>query len=191
MKYGKTFLRKKFLLQRKKRTITINKFNFNLILKLIKKRFRKKKINIAAYYPVNREVNILSFLEKISKKKFKILLPLIKSTNIMCFKFWTFKEPLYINSFGVLEPKKSNKESIPDVIFVPLVAFDNKLNRIGYGKGYYDRKLAEIKKNKKNIISIGIAYSFQKCPSIPVNKHDFKLDYIFTERGIISQSNKL
>ena len=62
MKYGKTFLRKKFLLQRKKRTITINKFNFNLILKLIKKRFRKKKINIAAYYPVNREVNILSFL---------------------------------------------------------------------------------------------------------------------------------
>jgi 5-formyltetrahydrofolate cyclo-ligase len=72
---------------------------------------------------------------------------------------------------------------------VPLVAFDHRLNRIGYGKGYYDRNLEKINKLKKKIISLGIAYSFQKCKDIPVNKHDFKLDYIFTERGIIS-SNK-
>ena len=71
---------------------------------------------------------------------------------------------------------------------VPLVAFDNKLNRIGYGKGYYDRSLHEISKIKKNVISLGIAYSFQKCNGIPVNKHDFILDYIFTERGIISSN---
>ena len=69
---------------------------------------------------------------------------------------------------------------------VPLVSYDNKLNRIGYGKGYYDRSLRKINKIKKNIISLGIAYSFQKCRSIPVNKYDFKLDYIFTERGIIT-----
>ena len=64
--------------------------------------------------------------------------------------------------------------------------FDNQLNRIGYGKGYYDRKLKKLKKIKRNTICIGAAYSFQKCKSIPTNKHDFKLDYIFTERGIIS-----
>ena len=69
---------------------------------------------------------------------------------------------------------------------VPLVAFDNQLNRIGYGKGYYDRSLKKISKNKNKIVTIGIAYSFQRCKKIPVNKHDFKLDYIFTERGIIS-----
>ena len=77
------------------------------------------------------------------------------------------------------------------MILVPLVAFDDKLNRLGYGKGYYDRRLKKIKKIKKKMISIGIAYSFQKCKKIPVNKHDFKLDYIFTERGIISQTRRL
>ena len=71
---------------------------------------------------------------------------------------------------------------------VPLVAFDNKLNRIGYGKGYYDRILKKIDKMKKKTIFLGIAYSFQRCRRIPVNKYDFKLDYIFTERGIIRAS---
>ena len=77
---------------------------------------------------------------------------------------------------------------MPDIVLVPLVAFDNKLNRIGYGKGYYDRKLARLKKYNKKIISIGLAYSFQKYKNIPTNKYDFKLDYIFTEQGIISSN---
>ena len=189
MKYDKTYLRKKFLLYRKKKYLKSKKFNFNLIFKLIKKHFYKKKIIIAGYYPSNYEVNVLNFLEKASKKKFKIVLPVVKSSNKMSFKPWVIKDPLYVNKFGMLEPKNSNEEIIPDLIMVPLVAFDNRLNRIGYGKGYYDRSLKKIKKLKRNVICLGIANSFQKCKSIPVNKHDFKLDYIFTERGIIS-SNK-
>ena len=82
----------------------------------------------------------------------------------------------------------SKKEIIPNLIMVPLVAYDNHLNRIGYGGGYYDRILEKVNKVNKRIIFLGIAYSFQKCSSIPVNKHDFKLDYIFTERGIISSN---
>ena len=104
----------------------------------------------------------------------------------MNFKKWTPNDPLYVNKFGILEPKNTKKEFIPDLIVVPLVAFDSQLNRIGYGKGYYDRKLKKIRKKKKKVISLGMAYSFQKCRSIPVNKYDFKLDYIFTDRGIIS-----
>ena len=104
----------------------------------------------------------------------------------MSFKPWIFKEPLYVNKFGMLEPKNSSKNIIPDLIMVPLVAFDSHLNRIGYGKGYYDRSLQKIKNIKKKMISLGVAYSFQRCKTIPTNKHDFKLDYIFTERGIIS-----
>ena len=186
MKYDKSYLRNRSLLKRKKRYLTAKKFNFKLIFNLIRKHFYKKKIIIAGYYPSNYEVDILHFLQNAIKKKFKIVLPVIRSSGKMSFKSWIFKEPLYVSKFGTLEPKNSNEEIIPDLIMVPLVAFDNQLNRIGYGKGYYDRILKKISKIKKKTIFLGIAYSFQKCRKIPVNKHDFKLDYIFTERGIIS-----
>jgi len=186
MKYDKSFLRNKSLLKRKKKYSKVKKFNFNLIFNLIKKKYGKKKITIAAYYPANYEVDILSFVEKASKKKFNIALPVIKSKGKMSFKLWTYKNPLYVNRMGILEPDNSTKMVIPDLIMVPLVAFDKKLNRIGYGKGYYDRSLKKISKIKKKTVFLGIAYSFQKCKTIPTNKHDFKLDYIFTERGIIN-----
>ena len=189
MKYDKSYLRNRFFFQRKKKHLSVKKFNFNLIFKLIKKHFLKKKIIIAGYYPSSYEVNILNFLEEASKKNFRIALPVIRSLNLMSFKLWVFKEPLYVNHFGILEPESSKKEIIPDLIMVPLVAFDSQLNRIGYGKGYYDRSLRKIKKIKKKTVFLGIAYNFQKYKKIPINKYDFKLDYIFTEQGIIS-SNK-
>ena len=188
MKYDKPYLRSRSLLQRKKKYLTVKKFNFNLIFKLIRRHFHKKKIIIAGYYPSNYEVDILNFLEEASKKKFKIVLPVIKSSNKMSFKLWIFKEPLYVNKFGILEPNNLGKEIIPDLIMVPLVAFDRKLNRIGYGKGYYDRSLQKISKIKKKTITLGIAYSFQKCATIPTNKYDFKLNYVFNEQGIISSN---
>ena len=188
MKYDKSYLRKKYLIQRKKKYLTVNKFNFNLIFNLIRKHFDTKKIVIAGYYPSNYEVNILNFLEHASKKKFRIALPVIEPFNKMSFRSWVFKEPLHVNQFGILEPKNSKRKIIPDLIMVPLVAFDNSLNRIGYGKGYYDRSLKKIIKIKKNAIFLGIAYSFQKCQKVPVDKHDFKLDYIFTEKGIINSN---
>ena len=186
MKHDKSYLRNRFLIERKKKYLNSKKFNFSLIFKLIKKHFKNKKIIIGAYYPSYYEVDILKFFKEASKKKFKILLPIVKSATTMSFKIWFPNEPLYVSKFGTLEPKSTNKELTPDLIIVPLVAFDSQLNRIGYGKGYYDRKLKKIKKTKRNAISIGAAYSFQKYKSIPTNKHDFKLDYIFTERGIIS-----
>ena len=188
MKYDKFYLRKKFLLKRKKKYLTAKKFDFKLIFNLIRKHFHKKKVIIAGYYPSNYEVNILQFLEKASRKKFKITLPVIKSSNKMSFHSWIFKEPLHVNRFGIPEPKNSKNKIIPDLIMVPLVAFDKHLNRIGYGKGYYDRSLKKIRKIKKNAIFLGIAYSFQKCTQIPINNNDFKLDYIFTEKGIINSN---
>ena len=186
MKYDKSYLRNRFLKKRKKKYLSSKKFNFSIIFKLIKKYFKNKKIIIGGYYPSYYEVNILKFFEEASKNKFKIVLPRVKSSTSMSFKIWSPYEPLYVSKFGTLEPKSKNKEFNPDLILVPLVAFDSQLNRIGYGKGYYDRKLKKLKKLKKNAIFIGVAYSFQKCQNIPANKHDFKLDYIFTERGIIS-----
>ncbi len=188
MKYDKIYLRNKSLLLRKKKYLKTGNFNFNLIFKLIRKHFLKKKIIIAGYYPSNYEVNILKFIEKASEKRFSVTLPVIESKNTITFRTWKYKEPLNINSFGIPEPKRTNKAMTPDLILVPLVAFDSKLNRIGYGKGYYDRGLSKIKKNNKNMIALGIAYSFQKCDYIPTKKYDFKLDYILTERDIISSN---
>ena len=149
MKYDKSFLRNKSLLKRKRKYSTVKKFNFNLIFNFIKKEYGKKKITIAAYYPANYEVNTLRFIEEASKKKFNIALPVIKLRGKMSFKLWVYKNPLYVNSMGILEPDKSSKTVIPDLIMVPLVAFDKNLNRIGYGKGYYDRSLKQISKIKK------------------------------------------
>jgi len=185
MKNAKFYLRKKSLLIRRKNYSKIKKINFNLIFKLIKKHFLNKKISIASYYPSNYEVNTLSFIEQASKKNYKISLPVVRPSGKMSFKPWKYKDPLYVSTFGTLEPQSSQKEVIPDLVMVPLVAFDSKLNRLGYGKGYYDRMLNKISLTKKKVIFLGIAYSFQKHKKIPVNHHDVKLDYIFTEKGII------
>jgi 5-formyltetrahydrofolate cyclo-ligase len=188
MNYDKLYLRKKFILKRKKNYSKLKKFNFNLIFKLIRKHFHKKKIIIASYYPSNYEVDTLNFIKEAEKRNYKIVLPVIKKSGKMTFKSWIFKEPLYTSTFGTLEPNVSNRDIIPDLIMVPLVAFDINFNRIGYGKGYYDRFLKKVEKIKNKKISLGIANSFQKCSKIPTNKYDFKLDYIFTEQGIISSS---
>ena len=189
MKNDKTQLRKKFLLSRKKNYFKKKNFSFNLLYNLIKNNFDKNRnVIVAGYYPSNYEVNILNFLKKCSQKKITIALPVVENSKLMNFKKWVFEEPLYVSKFGILEPKNSNKVILPDVIIVPLVAFDKKLNRIGYGKGYYDRSLKKLKKLKKKILAVGIAYSFQQCKNIPVQKHDFKLDYIFTDRGIVSSN---
>ena len=189
MKYDKHFLRKKYSLLRKKNFYKKYKFPFYKIFKVIYKHHAKKIPNIAGYYPSNFEVNILNFLENASKKNFRILLPTIKKANDMSFRVWKFKAPLQINKFGMPEPSKQNKELIPDIILVPLMVFDRQLNRVGYGGGYYDRVLAKMGKINKKVTTIGIAYSFQEYRNIPVNKHDFKLNYIFTENGFINSKN--
>ncbi|MDC1485755.1 5-formyltetrahydrofolate cyclo-ligase, partial [Pelagibacteraceae bacterium] len=88
-----------------------------------------------------------------------------------------------INKYGIPEPK-TIKLIYPDLILVPLVAFDKKLNRLGYGGGYYDRLIKKISK-KKNFLTIGLALSVQKINNLPINKYDKKLDYIITDKYII------
>ena len=95
--------------------------------------------------------------------------------------YWSTKDPLMINRYGIPEPT-SDKILYPSILLVPLVAFDKQFNRIGYGGGFYDRYIKKLKKNK-NIITIGIAYSFQKVKKIPINKKDMKLDFIITEKN--------
>ena len=82
-----------------------------------------------------------------------------------------------------LQPLKKNITLSPDALIVPLLAFDKKKNRLGYGGGYYDRYLNN--KTKKNILLIGLGFSFQKTKIVPVTKYDKKMDYIITEKETI------
>ena len=135
---------------------------------------------LGGYYPYNYEVNIMNILKKFEKQNYIISLPKIKKNSQMDFFHWSTRDPMNINKYGIPEPI-SNQIKYPDILLVPLVAFDKNLNRVGYGGGFYDRYIKKIKKIKK-VITIGLAYSFQKVKKISVNKYDVKLDYIVTER---------
>ncbi len=179
---NKISIRKKLIKIRKK------KYSINLTISAIKlfKFLKKKKISskiIGAYYPFNYELDILNILEIFEKKNYSISLPKISKNNKMDFFQWSIKEPLKINKFGIPETI-SNKKIYPNILFIPLVGFDNKLNRLGYGGGYYDRYLSKIKHITKTI-KIGVGFSFQKIKKIPINKHDIKLDCVITEKKII------
>jgi len=179
----KSKIRKKILYIREKNNNKNLKFPFIKIIKEIKKKITKNKI-IGGYYPVNFEIDILKILELLEKKiGVQISLPVIKKNNEMDFYSWSTKSLLKLNKFGIPEPEKI-KKVFPDIIFVPIVAFDNRLYRIGYGGGYYDRYLQKVS-NKKKIFKVGIAYSCQKINKVPINKHDKKLDIIITEKVIL------
>ena len=100
----------------------------------------------------------------------------------MDFFEWSYKDPLLVGKIGIPEPI-SKKKVYPDILLVPLVAFNKNKFRLGYGGGYYDRYIKKIKKIKK-ILTVGLAFSFQEVRIMPINVHDEKLDFIFTENHI-------
>ena len=176
---SKSKLRKKILKIRQITNTKDIKINFRKVLNILKKEAITKK-NIGGYYPINFEVNILDILKKLEKKNFSISLPMIKKNYDMNFYKWSFNKPLKINRYGIPEPD-SNILIYPDVLLVPLVGFDKKLNRLGYGGGFYDRLIEKLSKKKK-ILKIGLALASQKIDKVPVNKYDQKLDYIVTDK---------
>tara|TARA_B110001452_G_scaffold108137_1_gene89675 strand:- start:20 stop:565 length:546 start_codon:yes stop_codon:yes gene_type:complete len=178
----KAKLRNKILKIREKNNKENIKIDFDQIIKILNKEEIKKRI-VGGYYPVNFEVDDLELLKKFEKNKFSISLPVIKKNFQMDFYKWSFSDPLKINKYGIPEPETQNKV-YPDIILVPLVAFDKNLNRLGYGGGYYDRLIAKLSKKKK-IMKIGLALSVQKIDKVPINIYDQKLDYIVTNKYIV------
>ena len=179
----KIYLRRKYFNLRKKNYYEIDKQYFNPFLKFIRLKISKKFIKIALYYPSNFELNVLKLLEFNNILTQDILLPIIDKKNHMNFFPWKKNEVLFVNKFGMLEPTKT-KAKIPDVVLVPILAYDKNKNRLGYGKGFYDRYLNRYLKKFKNILTVGVAFSFQKHHKLPINQNDVRLDLIITEKGI-------
>ncbi len=179
---NKSQIRKKILKIRKKKfdkNLKINSDKFISFLKINRSNLK----NVGGYYPSNYEIDDLDILDLLENFFFKVSLPIIKKNNQINFYKWSSNDPLKINKFGIPEPL-SSKIVYPDILLVPLVAYDNNLNRLGYGGGFYDRYIEKIEKVKK-VIKIGLAFSFQKISSIPINQYDKRLDFIITEKEIL------
>ena len=179
---NKSKIRDKILKIRKKKfdkNIRINSDKFISLLRINRLNLK----NVGGYYPSNYEIDDLETLKLLEKKKFKVSLPIVKQNNQMNFYRWSNDDPLKINKFGIPEPV-STKIIYPDILLVPLVAYDSNLNRLGYGGGFYDRYIEKIEKIKK-VTKIGLAFSFQKISSIPTNQYDRRLDFIITEKEIL------
>ena len=182
---SKDQLRKKYHFLRKKKYFEVSMAYFRPIASLLNNLSKKKNIYLSFYYPSNFEVNTLKLFKEISVKKNIIpLLPAISGKNNMKFYRWNFLDSLKVNKYGMLEPLETKKNFVPDIVLVPLLAFDNNNHRLGYGKGYYDKFLNKYLSINQNILSIGVAFSFQKYNKLPISKFDFKLSYILTENGM-------
>ena len=179
---NKSKLRSKIYKLRKKNSYQELKIYPDKIFQFLKKNKINFK-NVGGYYPCNNEIDDLCILNFFRNKSANICLPIIRKNKQMDFFEWTNKDPLKINNYGIVEPI-SVKKIFPDLIFVPLVAFDDDLNRLGYGGGFYDRYFEKISKIKK-ILKIGLGFSYQELKKIPINKYDKKLDLIITEKKII------
>ena len=175
-------LRKKILKIRKKNFNKNFKININSFISFLKLNTGSAN-NLGGYYTYNYEIDDLEILELLEKKGFKISLPIIKKNNQMDFFRLSNNDPLKINKFGIPEPI-STKKFNPDILLIPLVGYDNNLNRLGYGGGFYDRYIEKIEKIKE-VIKIGLAFSCQKIKNIPLSKYDKKLDFIITEKEIL------
>ena len=177
-------IRKSYFLKRKKKYFEVDKKFFYPLIKIILSEFKTKKIDISIYHPSSYEVNIKRIFDVKFFKKFDFYLPILENNNSMHFYKWIKNDILFINRYGFAEPLKSLKK-IPNLVLLPLLAFDKNKNRIGYGKGFYDRYLNKYFKAHKKIVTVGVAFSFQQYNKLPRTDKDFKLDYIITEKGII------
>ena len=147
---------------------------------------------IGLYYPILDEISPFGFIKYLKTNHITTALPVVQiNTKAIVFKKWDKKNNLQKGRLGNYEPALTNTTVFPQIIVVPMLMFDRKLNRLGYGGGYYDKSIFSLKqyfhRQEKSFFSIGLAYSEQETKSIPYESHDQKLDFIVTEKEILSK----
>ncbi|MEZ5758009.1 MAG: 5-formyltetrahydrofolate cyclo-ligase [Emcibacteraceae bacterium] len=136
---------------------------------------------ISGFIPINDEMDCLTILKVLHAARFPLCLPTIRAKKEpLEFNSWDLREPLDNGPFGT---KQSTGAIVsPDVLLVPLLAFDKNGARLGYGGGYYDRTLEKLRNKNPDVIAIGIAYDDQKLDSVPTESYDQPLDMVITEK---------
>ncbi len=139
---------------------------------------------IGGYAALPSEANPELLMQVLHKNGVTLALPRVVAKDAaLIFHRWQPADVLQTGSFGVAQPLESAPLVVPNVLLVPLLAYDSKGYRLGYGGGYYDRTLEGLK-SKGPVIAIGVAYANQEIPVVPHEAHDIRLDMILTESGL-------
>jgi 5-formyltetrahydrofolate cyclo-ligase len=135
--------------------------------------------------PLNSEVSPLPLMKKLVEGGARLALPVIAGRGKpLIMRAWKFGAPLDRGQWGIREPTPDAAEVEPDIVLVPLLAFDRAGHRIGYGAGYYDMTITTLRA-RKTVTAIGIAFAAQEVAEVPATERDARLDLVLTEREVI------
>jgi 5-formyltetrahydrofolate cyclo-ligase len=136
---------------------------------------------VSGYSPIRSEIDPVPLMRALAGQGARLALPAVMARGkSLAFRAWSAGDRLMLGPLGILEPSPAAAELIPDIMLVPLAAFDRAGHRIGYGAGHYDFTLAHVRKGKP-IAAIGVAFAVQEIEAVPALPHDVALDYMLTE----------
>jgi len=140
---------------------------------------------VAGYSPINSEIDPFPLMRSLADRGATLALPvIIERDTPLIFRAWRSDEDLVRGPFGIFQPSSDAPEVEPDIVLAPLAAFDRDGHRIGYGRGYYDRTLQNLRAVKRMTV-IGLAFAVQEIEVVPRLPHDEQLDCVLTERDLI------
>ncbi len=140
---------------------------------------------VSGFMPLRSEINPLPLMKTLAEAGATLALPKIAGRGKpLIMRAWHWGAPLDAGQWGIREPKAEYPEVDPDILLVPLLAFDRAGQRIGYGAGYYDMTIARLR-SRKAVTAIGIAFSMQEVSAVPAMERDEPLDFVLTEREVI------
>lgn len=145
---------------------------------------------VSGFMPLKSEISPLPLMRKLVEAGAALALPVVAGKGQpLVMRRWAFGGPLASGVWGIREPMPDAPAVDPDILIVPLLAFDRRGHRLGYGAGYYDRTIAALRA-KKPIVVIGIGYAAQEVDEVPVTPRDERLDLVLTERETIEVRSK-
>jgi 5-formyltetrahydrofolate cyclo-ligase len=139
---------------------------------------------VSGYSPIRSEIDPVPLMRALALKGARLALPAVMARGkTLAFRAWSLDDRLLLGPLGILEPSPAAAEIIPDIMLLPLAAFDRLGHRIGYGAGHYDYTLAHLRKVKA-VTAIGVAFAAQEIEAVPALSHDERLDYVLTETRV-------
>ncbi len=140
---------------------------------------------VAGYVPIGSEMDPRPLMTRLEKAGAQLCLPRIDDDRVgMSFRLWSGGEPLEDGAFGLKEPHDEAPVAVPTLVLTPLLAFDERGHRLGYGKGHYDRALDRLRE-RGPVFVCGVAYRRQLIDTVPSEPHDQVLDWAITEEGSV------